>query len=273
MSTVQWIVSHEAEIRLGVFVFLLAALRGLEWRYGLRSGNGASSTRQLANAGLLVLDTAVLRFAFPLLAVALAVALEGSGVGVFAVTPWPAWLEVPLAVLLLDLGVYWQHRLMHRVPILWRMHRVHHTDLAFDVTTGVRFHPFEIAFSMGWKLALVVLLGAAPLAVVLFEVLLSATSLFTHANFAFPRSLDAALRRVIVTPSMHRIHHSVLPQETNSNFGFSLSCWDRIFASYRASPMQPEVSMPIGLEQFRTRGDQHLISLLAQPFRTGATDA
>jgi sterol desaturase/sphingolipid hydroxylase (fatty acid hydroxylase superfamily) len=156
---------------------------------------------------------------------------------------------------------------MHVVPLLWRLHRVHHSDTGFDLSTGVRFHPLEIAVSMGVKLGLVLVLGVDPLAVLLFELLLSLGSLFTHTDIALPAALDRRLRWLLVTPSMHRIHHSTWQPETDSNYGFHLSLWDRVFGSYRAQPRQPEEQMPIGLEHFRTADEQTLPALLLQPFR------
>ncbi|MGH8251063.1 MAG: sterol desaturase family protein [Steroidobacteraceae bacterium] len=223
--------------------------------------------RQLANLGLVVIDTAVLRLAFPLLATVLAAQVAARGGGLFGAFDLPLWLEILLALLLFDLAIYWQHRLLHVIPPLWPLHRVHHSDTALDVTTGVRFHPFEIALSAAIKLGLVVVIGPHPAAVVLFEVLLSATSLLTHADFAFQPRVERVLRWCIVTPSMHRIHHSARREETDSNFGFNLSLWDRVFGSYRARPLQPEVSMPIGLLQWRDPGALGLWPLLLQPFR------
>jgi sterol desaturase/sphingolipid hydroxylase (fatty acid hydroxylase superfamily) len=272
LNTASWLLQHEAIVRLGTFVTLLIAIRIGELRWRLRASvEGAG--RQVTNVALLVLDTAMLRFAFPLLAVGLAVQMQQRGIGLFAQVDWPGGLELLLAWLLLDLAIYWQHRLMHLVPVLWRAHRVHHCDTAFDVTTGIRFHPFEIALSMAFKLVLVVALGPSPEAVILFEVVLSAASLFTHANFALPPSLDRAVRYVLVTPSMHRIHHSVRREETDSNFGFSLTLWDRLFSSYRAEPAQPETEMPIGLDEFRQPRGQRLPALLIQPFRSGSGNA
>ncbi len=215
----------------------------------------------------MLIDTVLLRVAFPLLAVGLAMHVQEGEGGLFGALAWPLWLEIGLAVVLFDLAIYWQHRILHLVPLFWRLHRVHHTDTAFDVTTGIRFHPLEIALSMGIKLGLVLVLGPHPVAVIISEVLLSAASLFTHADFALPALLDKTLRKVIVTPSMHRIHHSVLERETDSNFGFNLSLWDRIFGSYRAQPERPEREMPIGLLQWRDPAALGLVALLLQPFR------
>ncbi|TXK62185.1 sterol desaturase family protein [Alkalisalibacterium limincola] len=259
-------IANEAGLRLLAFATVLATLALAERAWPVR-GDARPSRRQMHNAGLVIIDTALLRLAFPVLAVALAASLEASGTGLFNQLGWPLWISVPLAVLVLDLAIYWQHRLMHQIPLLWRMHRVHHSDLAMDVTTGVRFHPLEIALSMGIKLGLITLLGAPALAVVIFEVVLSLGSLFTHTDIALPRRLDHAMRRVLVTPSMHRIHHSTLREETDSNYGFHLSVWDRLFGSYRAEPKRDEARMPLGLEEFRERDDQRLLALLWQPAR------
>lgn len=261
---------HEAALRFGGFAFVLASLALAERVWPLR-GDARPAKRQLANLGLVMIDTLLLRLAFPLLAVALAVQVDARGGGLFGAMNAPAWFEIVSAVLLLDLAIYWQHRLLHLIPLLWPLHRVHHSDTAFDVTTGVRFHPFEIALSMAIKLGLIVALGPAALAVVIFELLLSTASLLTHADFAFPPRVDRVLRAVIVTPSMHRIHHSVLREETDSNYGFNLSVWDRLFGSYRARPQQPERCMPIGLPPWRDPAELGLLSLLLQPLHRPPT--
>ncbi|NGP52360.1 sterol desaturase family protein [Thioalkalivibrio sp. XN8] len=255
---------NEGLLRLLAFGAVFALLLFAQWRWPAR-GDGRPSRRQAVNLGMVLLGTAVLRFGFPVLAVGWAVVIHGGGL--FGQLPWPAWLEFALAVLLLDLTLYWQHRLMHQVPLLWRLHRVHHCDTAFDVTTGVRFHPLEIALSMGLKLGVITLLGPHPAAVLAFEVLLSLGSLFTHTDIAFPRKLDRPVRWLFVTPSMHRIHHSTWRRETDSNYGFHLSVWDRLFRSYTAEPREDERRMPIGLEQWREPRDQGLVSLLLNPFR------
>ena len=266
MNLLDAMVRHEAALRFAAFATLLLLLAAAERAWPAR-GDARPAARQLANLALVVLDTAVLRVAFPLLVVALSIRIHAVGGGLFGTLGWPLWLEIALTLLLLDAAIYWQHRLLHLIPPLWRLHRVHHSDLAFDVTTGVRFHPFEIALSMAIKLALVAALGPHPVAVVAFELLLSAASLFSHADFAFPPNVERALRSVVVTPSMHRIHHSVRREETDSNYGFLLSCWDRVFRSYRPQPAEPERSMPIGLPQWREARALGLIALLLQPFR------
>jgi sterol desaturase/sphingolipid hydroxylase (fatty acid hydroxylase superfamily) len=272
MSIATFLVAHEGALRLGAFASVLLLLAALQWRWPKR-GDGQRSRRQLTNLALAVIDSLMLRLLFPVLAVGLAIVVDARDGGLFGVLEWPGWLEFVLAVLLLDVAIYWQHRLHHMIPWLWRLHRVHHSDVSFDVTTGVRFHPFEIALSMGVKLGLVWLLGPPPAAVVVFELLLSLGSLITHTDSALPVRIDRPVRWLLVTPSMHRVHHSVRRNETDSNFGFHLSLWDRLFGTYRAEPVQPEASMPIGLEVFREDADQGLIALLLQPLRKSPSAA
>lgn len=260
------LVLNEGPLRLGAFGGVLALLLVLQWLRPLR-GDGRGQRRQATNLLLIALDTLLLRLMFPVLAVGLALQLESQQIGLLPQLGLPFWLDCVIAVLLLDLAIYWQHRLMHGVPLLWRLHRLHHSDTGFDVTTGLRFHPFEMALSLVYKLALVAALGAPALAVLVFELLLSAGALFTHADFALPPALDRRLRWLLVTPSMHRIHHSTWRPETDSNYGFHLSIWDRLFGSYRAQPRAPEEAMPIGLGHFRSQREQSLQSLLLQPFR------
>ena len=239
------LLTHADSIRLAAFVAAIALLGLLQWRYSLRGDSHPS-----------------LRLAFPVLAVAFASSVHGSGL--FGMLQWPAVIEIALAVLLLDLVIYWQHRLLHRIPLLWRIHRVHHCDTGFDLTTGVRFHPLEILLSMGIKLAAIALLGAHPL---VFELALNLGALWTHTDIALPARIDRRIRWVLVTPSMHRIHHSTRRRETDSNYGFHLSIWDRVFKSYTAAPQEPEGSMPIGLNEYMDDREQGLIALLTNPMR------
>jgi sterol desaturase/sphingolipid hydroxylase (fatty acid hydroxylase superfamily) len=261
------LINNEPVIRLAAFIGVLGLLFVIQRRWPAR-GDGRLSRRQAINLSLVLFNTLTLRLLFPLLAVAFAVIIHDAGGGLFGWLDWPLWLSIPAAILLFDLAIYWQHRLMHTVPLLWRLHRVHHADTGFDVTTGVRFHPLEIAVSMGIKLGLVWLLGPHPLAVLLFELLLATGALFTHADFALPRRLDRGLRWVLVTPSMHRIHHSTWQKETDSNYGFHLSWWDRLFGSYTPEPREDERRMPIGLDEFMDQRQQRLIALLLNPFRS-----
>jgi sterol desaturase/sphingolipid hydroxylase (fatty acid hydroxylase superfamily) len=192
---------------------------------------------------------------------------QRNGWGLFNLVPLPAWITIPVAVLLLDLIIYGQHVVFHAVPVLWRLHRMHHADLEFDVTTGVRFHPGEFVLSMLIKLAAVAALGVPPTAVLVFEVLLNATSMFNHGNVRIPSGLDRGLRLVLVTPDMHRVHHSIDRRETDSNFGFNVSWWDRLFGTYRAQPALGHARMILGIDRFRNARELWLDRLLLQPMR------
>ena len=259
-----WLIAHEPQVRLAAFLTVFALL--ILWqRLRPRRGVSGGFRRLSTNVSLVVIDTLILRIAFPLLAFDLALQLEAKGGGLLHALP--AWAGVAAGIVLLDFAIYWQHRILHIVPILWRMHRVHHADTSFDVTTAVRFHPLEIVFSMAIKLGLIWILGVPALAVLIFEVLLSAGSLFTHANVTLPKGWDHRLRWLVVTPEMHRIHHSVHPEETNSNFGFHLSIWDRLFSTYRKEPRDGHAGMEIGLHEFRASSEQSLAALLLNPFR------
>ena len=224
-------------------------------------------TRWPSNLGIVVVDTLVVRFLFPTAAVGIALLGESRGWGLLNNLALPGWFELVVAIVLLDLAIYFQHVLFHAVPVLWRLHRMHHADLEFDVTTGVRFHPIEIILSMVIKFGTVATLGAPALGVLLFEVLLNATSMFNHGNVHLPVRLDRVLRWGVVTPEMHRVHHSVVPRETNSNFGFNLPWWDRLFGTYRPQPAAGHEAMTIGIEQFRGPRELRLDRMLQQPFR------
>jgi sterol desaturase/sphingolipid hydroxylase (fatty acid hydroxylase superfamily) len=217
------------------------------------------------NLALVVLDTLLVRLAFPVVAVGLAVIAQENGWGLLNQMSIPGWIVFPAAVLALDLAIYLQHVLFHAVPALWRLHRMHHADLEFDVTTGLRFHPLEILLSMVVKLGVVMALGPPAFAVLIFEVLLNASSLFNHSNIRLPLRIDAVLRLFIVTPDMHRVHHSIHPSETNSNFGFNVPWWDRILGTYLAQPKTGHEDMTIGIEQFRSRRSLWLDRMLIQP--------
>lgn len=266
------LIPHEATIRLSAFLGVLALMMLWELAAPCRRVEIPRLLRWSNNLALVALDAALLRLAFPVLAVGAAVWAADRGWGLFSLVPLPGWLAGILAFLFLDLAIYLQHVVFHAVPVLWRLHRMHHADLEFDATTGVRFHPVEILLSMALKLALVVALGAPPLAVLAFEVALNAAALFNHANIRLPGRLDAALRLVIVTPDMHRIHHSCDPAETNSNYGFNLPWWDRAFGTYRAAPRAGHQGMTIGLAAFRSRRELWLDRMLVQPLRRGAAN-
>ncbi len=224
-------------------------------------------TRWPMNLGLMVLDTLVVRLSFPVLAAGFAYDAEARGWGLLNQVSWPFWAKFWLAFLALDLVIYVQHWAFHRVPLFWRLHRVHHADLDFDASTGVRFHPVEILLSMGIKLAAVALLGPHFLAVVAFEVALNAGALFNHANASLPSWLEPRARLLVVTPDMHRVHHSVLAPETNSNYGFNFPWWDRLFGTYDAQPAEGHDGMTIGLPEYQDAERQGLGWSLALPFQ------
>lgn len=264
------LLAHESAVRLAAFLLVLAAMAAWEVAAPCRRREIPRLIRWTNNLALVVLDTLILRLAFPVLAVGLALTAGERGWGLLNAVAAPAWLAVPAAIVLLDLAIYLQHVLFHAVPALWRLHRMHHADLEFDVTTGLRFHPVEIVLSMAIKLAVVAALGAPAVAVLLFEVLLNATAMFNHANVRLPARLDRVLRLIVVTPDMHRVHHSVIPAETNSNFGFNLPWWDRLLGTYRAAPAAGHTGMTIGLRAFRDRRELWLDRMLLQPLRGDA---
>ena len=257
---------NEPIIRLACFFAVLLAMMLWERRKPRRALSLPRARRWPANLGIIVVDSVVLRLVFPVLAVGAAELAAARGWGLFHGLNAPFWLALPASLLILDLAIYTQHVVFHKVAVLWRLHRVHHTDLDFDVTTALRFHPLEIVLSMLIKLVLVTLLGVPAVAVMLFEVILNATAMFNHGNVGLPRRLDRALRWILVTPDMHRVHHSIRPEETDSNFGFNLPWWDRLFGTYRDQPRDGHAGMTIGLEYFRDRRAIGLDALLLQPF-------
>jgi sterol desaturase/sphingolipid hydroxylase (fatty acid hydroxylase superfamily) len=241
---------HEALYRLAIFLGLFALIAGLEHVFPRRTLRPGKARRWLTNWSLVLLSTLGLRLlalGLPLLAVGAALDAAAQGWGLFNHLRWPGWIEVLLAVLLFDLLLWLQHLVTHKVPLLWRLHRVHHADVDFDISTAIRFHPVEIALSMLLKIGAVYVLGPSGLAVVIFEVLLNGTALFTHANLRLPGAVDAMLRRVLVTPDMHRVHHSVHRSEHDRNYGFALSLWDRLFGTYLAQPRHGHDGMTVGL--------------------------
>ncbi len=261
--------ANEPAIRLGFFIGVFAIVAICEALAPRRERTMPRRVRWLSNIGLVALNTVLLRVVFPTAAVGVALVAEARGWGLLNVVGAPYWLAVALSVVLLDLAIYLQHVMFHAVPALWRLHRMHHADLDIDVTTGARFHPIEILLSMLIKLALVAALGPPALGVLVFEVLLNATSMFNHGNLNIAPGVDRVLRWFVVTPDMHRVHHSVVVHETNSNFGFNLPWWDRLFGTYRAQPAAGHAAMTIGIEQFRDAGDLRLDRMLVQPFVGG----
>ncbi|MBC8018347.1 MAG: sterol desaturase family protein [Verrucomicrobia bacterium] len=258
---------NDAAIRLISFlgVFLLVALAELVWpRRTLVASKGQ---RWFCNIAIVAIDSVTARLILPLLPLGMAGIATAKGWGIFNLLAVPGWLEIVMVILIFDLIIYLQHRSFHRVPLFWRFHRMHHTDLDLDVSSGNRFHPIEILVSLLIKLAAVALLGAPAVAVVIFEVALNANSLFNHGNLRIPTSVDSWLRLFIVTPDMHRVHHSIIPRETDSNFSFNLPWWDRMLGTYRDQPREGHIGMIIGLKEFRDEQKLGLGSLLMLPFR------
>ncbi|MBK1632068.1 fatty acid hydroxylase [Thiohalocapsa halophila] len=268
-----FIQTHEAMIRLGFFLGVFALMATWEVVAPRRERMLTRLQRWSSNLGLVVLNTVLLRLLFPAAAVGMALYVNSVGWGLLNALAWPFWLEILLALLVLDLAIWVQHVLFHAVPALWRLHRVHHADLDYDLTTGARFHPIEIILSMLIKFAVIAALGPPVVAVILFEVILNAMAMFNHANIALPAQVDRVLRWLVVTPDMHRVHHSIEDDETNSNFGFNLSWWDRLLGTYRAQPRAGQQGMTIGIRQHREpqRVDR-LDGMLLLPFVGQVTD-
>jgi sterol desaturase/sphingolipid hydroxylase (fatty acid hydroxylase superfamily) len=262
--------SNEPLVRLAFFLGVFVVVAVWEAMAPRRQRQLARRVRWPSNLGIVALNTALVRLLLPTTAVAFALLGEQRGWGLLNNVDLLRWPAIVLAVLALDLAIYLQHVLFHAVPALWRLHRMHHADLDFDVTTGARFHPIEIAASMVLKLAAIAALGAPSEAVLVFEILLNGTAMFNHANIRLPAGCDGVLRWIVVTPDMHRVHHSIVPQETNSNFGFNVPWWDRLFGTYRAQPVAGHEAMTIGIEQFRLPREQWLDRMLTQPFRGDA---
>jgi sterol desaturase/sphingolipid hydroxylase (fatty acid hydroxylase superfamily) len=262
----KFIFSHEALIRLIFFFAILGLMAAWEMMTPRRRLSTSKKARWSANLGLVVIDTLTLRLIFPITAVNLALLAHDRGWGLFNSLQLSYGADVVIGLLALDFVIYLQHAMFHFLPTFWRLHRVHHTDLDFDVTTGIRFHPVEILLSLGIKMAVITFLGVPALAVVLFEIILNATSLFNHGNVRLPQTLDRGLRLFVVTPEMHRVHHSVVIKEYNSNFGFNLPWWDRLLGTYRAQPAAGHEGMTIGLALVRDPKKLTLPRLLIQPF-------
>ena len=264
--------TNEAYVRLAVFAGVFAVMALWELLAPRRPQAVGRGVRWPGNLGIVVLDALLVRLLFPTTAVGLALVAEGQGWGLLNMLSWPTWIAVVLSVLVLDFAIYLQHVLFHAVPALWRLHRMHHADLEFDVSTGLRFHPIEILLSMLIKFVVIAALGVPALAVLIFEVLLNATSMFNHSNIRLTGTIDRLLRWIVVTPDMHRVHHSILVRETNSNFGFNLPWWDRLFGTYCAQPAAGHEGMTIGIDQFRDPRELGFVRMLFQPFRGGVGD-
>jgi sterol desaturase/sphingolipid hydroxylase (fatty acid hydroxylase superfamily) len=258
--------SSEHTVRLTFFLGSLIAVGVWEIIAPRRPLTDNKTRRWVTNLSLVVINTLAVRFLLPILPVGLALMMHERGWGILNILILPDWLKIFLAVLALDLVIYLQHVLFHFLPALWRLHRMHHVDLDIDVTTGNRFHPLEIVISIGIKLAAIGLLGPPAIAVIIFEVVLNASAQFNHGNVRIPERIDRLLRLFVVTPDMHRVHHSVIPRETNSNFGFNVPWWDRLLGTYRAQPEQGHLGMTIGLKEYRDPAKLSLGRLLLLPF-------
>lgn len=261
------ITTLELAVRLPVFAGALIVMAIAEAFAPRRAQQHGRLARWPSNLALIAVSSALIKVIFPLSAVAFAMWCEVRGIGLLHLASVPGWAAVPLSVVVLDLAIYTQHVVFHHVPLLWRLHRMHHADLEFDVTTGIRFHPIEMILSMAIKLGVIAILGAPALGVLIFELLLNATALFSHSNAKLPLGLDRILRLLVVTPDMHRVHHSVIAKETHSNFGFCLPWWDRLFRTYKDQPLDGHDAMKIGLPVFRDPCELRLDRLLVQPFR------
>ena len=258
-------------LRFAVFAGVFLVMAAVEFFWPKRKLIASKRRRWLTNIGISVTAGVLIRLMataiVPIAAVAVAFYAEDHQIGLLNHAPWPAWVKVAVSLVLLDLAIWAQHLASHKIPVLWRLHKVHHADRDIDVTTAVRFHPIEIGLSMLWKIVVVLVLGAPPLAVFLFEVILNACAMFNHANVALPGWADAILRLVVVTPDMHRVHHSVRRREHDSNYGFNLSLWDRLFRTYTAQPEGGHQGMTIGLNTYQNEEPSKLGWSLLLPFR------
>ncbi len=257
---------NEAAIRLGFFfgIFIMVAI--WELRSPRRTLTMSKKVRWFSNMGVVALDTLAVRLLFPVIGVHVAFTAQQKGFGLLNILDLPEWMAFIIGVLAMDMVVYLQHLMFHAVPLIWRLHMMHHADLDYDVTTGLRFHPVEIILSMFIKMTAIAALGPSVMAVVIFEIVLNGTAMFNHGNIKLPLHIDKYLRLLVVTPDMHRVHHSVTIRETNSNFGFNFPWWDRLFGTYRAQPVAGHEGMTIGLSQFRDPKQNNLLGMLLLPF-------
>lgn len=260
----------ESTVRLGAFLSIFALMALWEILAPRRALTINKSQRWLNNLGLVIVNTLVVRFMFPAAAVGTALWAETQGIGLIQ---WLEWGEVfwvvPISVIMLDLFIWYQHLLFHKIPILWRLHRVHHADLDFDLTTGLRFHPIEVLLSMFIKAGLILIFGFPAVAVLLFEVILNGCAMITHSNVHLPARLDAIIRKLFVTPDMHRVHHSWRVEEANSNYGFNLAIWDRLFGTYRSDSIDGQLGITFGISETPNQAAVPLPKLLTLPFRSG----
>lgn len=256
----------EPQIRLGIFIGLFCLLAALEFMAPRRELRHVKSRRWLTNWVIVFIDSALLRLLFVGAAVGAAQWAQSSGYGLFNVIEGPLWLSVVIAFVVLDFAIWFSHWASHKVPLLWAVHRMHHSDVDIDVSTAIRFHPIEIILSMVWKIIIVVALGAPAIAVLIFEIVLNGAAMFNHSNLKIPSAVDRFLRWIIVTPDMHRVHHSIIHQETDSNYGFNLAIWDRIFNTYTDQPEKGHEGMTIGLGEWQDEKPTQLWWSLKVPF-------
>tara|TARA_B100000686_G_scaffold149590_1_gene156840 strand:- start:1605 stop:2402 length:798 start_codon:yes stop_codon:yes gene_type:complete len=261
-----FIVNNENNIRLLCFIGFLIFFYVFEFFFPIFKRNKGSYKRWFVNLSLVLIDTILLRLIFPILAVGFSVICMEYNIGLFNILNLPIFIELIISFVLLDFGIWLQHLLFHKIKFLWRFHKVHHSDEEVDFSTGIRFHPGEILISMLYKIFLVVLIGPAVGLLIIFEVVLNASSIFNHSNIIIPKYFDIILRKIIVTPNMHRIHHSIMEKETNSNFGFNFSIWDKIFGTYIQSP-NSNVKFITGLLEFNKVTEKSLLFLLISPFK------
>lgn len=259
-------IQHHSVLPLVLFLVIFAAVAFWELLAPRRTLTTSKSTRWTSNLAIALINPLLVHLIFPILAVSMAVKAQEHGWGLLNNFDLPFWLEIAVGIVVLDLVIYFQHVMFHAIPILWRLHMVHHADLDYDVTTGLRFHPIEMLLSMVIKLSVVTALGPPTAAVLIFEVLLNGMAMFNHGNIKIPPGLDCILRSIVVTPDMHRVHHSVIIHETNSNYGFNLPWWDRLLGTYCAQPVKGHEGMTIGLSQFRDPQKLTLPWLLVLPF-------
>jgi len=264
----EFLLANEPTFRLAVFLGVLILMAIWEVAAPRRRIEIPRVIRWTNNLGVVIVDTVLVRLVYPIAAVGLALLAQQNGWGLFNLVTLPGWVAILVSIIFFDLAIYLQHVVFHKVPYLWRLHRMHHADTGIDVTTGLRFHPLEILISMAIKFAVILVLGPPAVAVLLFEVILNGMAMFNHSNIKLPFALDRALRLIVVTPDMHRVHHSIDRVETDSNYGFNLPWWDRLFGTYIDQPEKGHDGMTIGFAGFRTQRDHWLDRMLIQPFST-----
>jgi sterol desaturase/sphingolipid hydroxylase (fatty acid hydroxylase superfamily) len=257
---------YEMGVRLGFFFGILVIMFLWELIAPRRPLTASKTARWSSNLGLVLIDSVFVRLAFPAGLAGVAFLAQQRGWGILNFLELSLLLEIILGVLILDLAIYLQHAMFHSIPLFWRLHMVHHSDMDIDVTTGVRFHPIEILLSMGIKIVVVVLIGAPPASVLIFEILLNGTSMFNHGNVRYSQRIDSFLRLIVVTPEMHRVHHSTIRWETNSNLGFNFPWWDRLFGTYRPQPAKGHLEMTIGLDPYKEPRKLTFFWMIALPF-------